>query len=316
MRAELLYVAKKETIRLNPNRIQVGTKLNMPRSGCLLIFALLLLSCTARYGNGGIGSKASNESAPKPYSLAPPTASAILYDSAERTLIAAIELFKKAADLGDIQSLEFLAGAHFFSIGVREEYLSTQDKIHLYYSVGSKLAADSSQAEVFLEKARSFEDGKSATEIAVMRKRVENWLLARPWLTSSIAAATNKDFNSALELQRTPPDVLVSSAHTKVKEAFHLFKQAADSGYLPAIQFVAKAYRYGIGVDGDFWMVVDGEYLYNSIGARLAKGTDLGKEFQIRVLVHEEGKPSQVKEKMREGVEKWFEDRPWIANGK
>lgn len=108
------------------------------------------------------------------------------------------------------------------------------------------------------------------------------------------------------------PSTLVDSAEKKLSLAFILFRQAADSGYLPAVAYVAKAYEYGIGVEGELATLADGAYLYYRIGATLAAGSGQGEEFLEKSLQYEKGRSAQEIAIMRKRVEAWFESRPGL----
>jgi TPR repeat protein len=108
------------------------------------------------------------------------------------------------------------------------------------------------------------------------------------------------------------PSALVDSAQKKLSEAFILFRQAADSGYLPAVAYVAQAYENGIGVENELATLTEGAYLYYSIGATLAAGSGQGEEFLDKSLQYEKGRSAQEVVAMRKRVVTWFENRPGL----
>lgn len=110
------------------------------------------------------------------------------------------------------------------------------------------------------------------------------------------------------------PPALVDLAHKKIKQSFLLCQQAADSGSLDGANCVAQAYKYGIGVEDELWVMYWREYLFNSIAARLAAPAGQCHDFLERAEKYETGKPPQKIASLRQSVDQWFDNHPKAKN--
>ncbi len=110
------------------------------------------------------------------------------------------------------------------------------------------------------------------------------------------------------------PPALFDLAQKKIREAFLLCERAADSGSLDGANYVAKAYKYGIGVEDELWVMYWREYLFNSVAARLAAPAGQCHDFLERAKEYEKGKSQKKIASLRQSVDIWFDKHPIAKN--
>ena len=110
--------------------------------------------------------------------------------------------------------------------------------------------------------------------------------------------------------QKNYPPLLVEVADQKLHEALLLYQQVADSGNLKGIEFVAKAYTYGIGVEDELNAMFHKSYMYYSVAAMIAAPSGQCHDFLEKAQEYEKRLTKKEIERWRQMVQDWFEKHP------
>ncbi len=93
-----------------------------------------------------------------------------------------------------------------------------------------------------------------------------------------------------------------------------LYQQAADSGNLEGIEYVAKAYTYGIGVEDELDAMFHKSYVYYSVAAMLAAPAGHCHDFLEKAQEYEKRLSKKEIDRWREMVQYWFDKHPNVKS--